>query len=580
MGRYVGYCDYGNNLTIEDCEQPASEVLVFMLSSLKKAWKWPIGYWFVDKIKSSVQAQLIRIAVSECQKYGINVLSVTCDGAYANFSSFQILGCNLNQTFEDLKPHFNIDPNTPNIYLTPDACHNIKLARNALGTFKAFKDEDGNLIEWRYIEQLSKLQSKIGFIFANKLSTSHINWNANSMKVKLAVQTLSSSVADSLQYLKNTSDDFKNCDPTIKFIRIVDEIFDFLNSRNPFAKGHKQPIRSNNIVYLENRMTQLIKYLYSLKTVDGVDLWKSRRKTFILGFATAIKSILEISKKLLANQIFLYILTYKFSQDYIELFFGHIRGRFGHNDNPNCLQFKYALRSILLHISIKQSTGNCSLLTSHEDSLFSLKWKYKKNEHVLENEEQVQLITDNCNNPILNSLTDNVLYYIAGYVIKKLLPVLTCEKCIKAVTDDSYVQDHTYCTVENESFKTLTRMKNRGGLELASESVFRVIKTTEAYFKSVVSDKQQLMSKNVDTKIILWVQNTLALSATLFPESKDCWYVTDIHARPHKIKLINLISHTYLNIRLHSYSKILTSSIMKVASKRQKLHKTILFYNM
>jgi len=88
-------------------------------------------------------------------------------------------------------------------------------------------------------------------------------------------------------------------------------------------------------------MTQLIKCLYSLKTVCGVDLWISRRKTFILGFATAIKSILEIFKKLLANQSFLYIiLTYKFSQDYIELFFSNIRGRFGHNDNPNCLQFK------------------------------------------------------------------------------------------------------------------------------------------------------------------------------------------------------------------------------------------------
>jgi len=37
--RYVGYFDYGNNLTIEDYEIPASEVLVFMLSSLKKAWK-------------------------------------------------------------------------------------------------------------------------------------------------------------------------------------------------------------------------------------------------------------------------------------------------------------------------------------------------------------------------------------------------------------------------------------------------------------------------------------------------------------------------------------------------------------
>jgi len=134
-------------------------------------------------------------------------------------------------------------------------------------------------------------------------------------------------------------------------------------------------------------------------------------------------------------------------------------------------------------------------MTSHEDSLFSLKWKYKKNEHVLENEEQVQLISDNCNNPTLNSLTDNVLYYIAGYVIKKISPTLTCETCFKSITDDSYVQDHTHYTIENESFKTLTRMKNRRGLELASESVFKVIKTTETYFKSVVSDKQQLCSE-------------------------------------------------------------------------------------
>jgi len=63
--------------------------------------------------------------VSECQKYGINALSVPCDGAYANFSSFQILGCNLNQPFEHLKPDFHIDPNTSNICFTLDVCHNI-----------------------------------------------------------------------------------------------------------------------------------------------------------------------------------------------------------------------------------------------------------------------------------------------------------------------------------------------------------------------------------------------------------------------------------------------------------------------
>jgi hypothetical protein len=37
----------------------------------------------------------------------------------------------------------------------------------------------------------------------------------------------------------------------------------------------------------------------------------------------------------------------------------------------------------------------------------------------------------------------------------------------------------------------------------------------------------------------------------------------------------------YLNIRIHSYRKILNSSILKVSiKKRQKLHKSILFNNL
>ncbi|KAF0772997.1 THAP-type domain-containing protein [Aphis craccivora] len=50
------------------------------------------------------------------------------------------------------------------------------------------------------------------------------------------------------------------------------------------------------------------------------------------------------------------------------------------------------------------------------------------------------------------------------------------------------------------------------------------IKITDEYFQSVVSDKQQyccLRSKNIDTKIIIWVQNTLPLLSTLSPESID-----------------------------------------------------------
>lgn len=85
----------------------------------------------------------------------------------------------------------------------------------------------------------------------------------------------------------------------------------------------------------------------------------------------------------------------------------------------------------------------------------------------------------------------------------------------------------------------------------------------------------------MDQKIMIMVQNSFALCSNLLPETNKCFEDTEMHSRPHKINIINLVSRIYLNIRIHSYSKILSSSIMKSSvNKRQKLHKTILFNNL
>ena len=59
-------------------------------------------------------------------------------------------------------------------------------------------------------------------------------------------------------------------------------------------------------------------YLSKLK-IEGVDILKHARKTFVLGFLTNINSIGILSTKLLNELGFKYILSYKFSQDHLEL---------------------------------------------------------------------------------------------------------------------------------------------------------------------------------------------------------------------------------------------------------------------
>jgi len=98
-----------------------------------------------------------------------------------------------------------------------------------------------------------------------------------------------------------------------------------------------------------------------------------------------------------------------------------MRGKFGHNNNPNCLQFKHAFKSILLHNSIRMSSGNCTLLSPNEDSLFAIKWKYKKHEQDNDENSEVDYcsLVEQNNNTFLNSITENILYYISGYIVKK-----------------------------------------------------------------------------------------------------------------------------------------------------------------
>jgi hypothetical protein len=74
----------------------------------------------------------------------------------------------------------------------------LKLARNALGYFV---DGDGNEIKWHYIKELQQLQQQEGLNLANKLSMNHFKYDKHKMNVRLAAQTLSSSVANAIEFL-------------------------------------------------------------------------------------------------------------------------------------------------------------------------------------------------------------------------------------------------------------------------------------------------------------------------------------------------------------------------------------------
>lgn len=578
--KMVGYVDYGEHIHFSKDDEPASEVLVFMLVCIKESWKWPIGYFCQNKSTASIQESLIRSAVQLSCAAGLKVRGITFDGTVTNFATARALGCETRGDLENLKTQCIIGNEI--IYAIPDACHMLKLSRNCIGTLKVLKSPYGT-INWSFVTKLHELQSRLGFKFANKLSRTHVNWSLNTMKVKLAAQTLSSSTATALEFLEQSGvEEFKGAGPTIQFIKIIDNIFDFLNSRNPLGKGFKSPLTLANIERWENKLENALEYLFSLKTYDNTLLFKSSRKTFINGFAMAIKSVIAIAKSLLSDKDhFKYLLTYKFSQDHLESFFSKLRARHGFNNNPNIVQLKYAFKQILLKNQITASPSGNSLLIDKDPAgnIFEIEWNRKKKYEICSNEdegtgsntneEEVDDFTMHCLADNEFNLQDNILYYISGYIIRKIFPKVGCCTCRESLLWQQ--TEHSYASPGK--FANFTILKNNGGLVRASKSVLLVVKTAEQVLGAVTQQYNlHMLSAKTHDEVLHKTKYTLAKSNAI----SFCGISESLNN--HKIEIIKFIASQYLKIRLFALSKLKTHEINKI-SRRHHFTKMILFNN-
>ena len=257
------------------------------------------------------------------------------------------------------------------IYVILDICHMLKLARNAFADMQVFVTPGGEKISWEYIRELQRAQQKDILHLGNKLKAKHVQWQNHKMKVSVAAQTLSHSVYAAITFLRNLKlKEFRDSKPTSDFILLMNNLFDIMNSKSKFGKNYKKPITLENILEVEGYLQSGIETLKFLKDANGLPLISVPRKMFVIGFYISALSILSISKKLLqrSETPFEYVLTYRFSQDQLEMYFAKIRSRYGWNNNPTALQFKYAIRQLLLKNKIESPSTAYSINVSANDT--------------------------------------------------------------------------------------------------------------------------------------------------------------------------------------------------------------------
>ncbi|KAJ8720540.1 hypothetical protein PYW08_006005 [Mythimna loreyi] len=593
-----GLVNYGSGPS--ENKEIATEAFVFILVCLSENWKIPVAYFFVKGLSSETRATLIMDCLRHCHAAGVDVVSLTFDGCAANLSTAAVLGCKLS-VIDNLKTTFKHPETNKEVALFLDPCHMIKLVRNTFEAKSVIFNNENKEIRWQLLKNLNKLQTNQGLNFANRLTQRHLNFRNEIMKVKLATQLLSRSVANALQVCEETlrSSNFKDSGPTKDFIILFNDLFDIFNSRARDKFGFKKPVSSGNAKEIFAFLEKAKKYILELRIynknritrrghvfmkITKKKLVQCKSKTGFLGFLICIESLKYLYASLVQDEERLsYISTYRLSQDHIEIMFGDIRRHGGYNNNPNTIQFKGIYKKMFNHLELRSAfTGNCipveyfPILNCSSavkninntcngrvldenlvmDELMNLESDKKS-------EENVSIMTDLLNNDRCSCNVEQIIGYISGWVSRKLCGSLKCEDCRSSLF-----------TNEKLWFHKLVTLKDMGGLCFASHDVFLVCLKSEDTLKKFIIENGPYFRNSHDFKRLQYNILKHFLQSNVF----DILSEHSMNQTPilnHRLQLIRAIIQKYLNVRLHHEHK--NNPFIKSTSKRQKRNKLNLF---
>lgn len=563
---YEGFVDLGKPNPDQGPVPLAKDALVYMVSGVNKNFKIPVAYFYINGLaadeKSAITGELLR----RLHSFRVKVVSIIFDGPKVNISMANYLGAD----FESNQAYIT-DPNdsTRRIFIILDACHMLKLSRNCFATYTLY-DGEGKKIEWRYIEMLYKIQNELNWNFGNKLTKTHMQWNKKKMNVKLAAQTMSASVADSLEFLKNERPEFEEVDATVQFIRIINDVFDVMNSTE---KSHvknniyKQPLSTETEKESFKLFLQAINYMNELK-IDYkgkiIPILSSERHTAFFGFIHNMENFMKIYDDYVATGRLNVLYTHRMSQDLLETFFGCIRGMNGRAENPITSQFQSAWRKLCVHNEVVCSQrANCidkgtkiltvsshrlpkykktTLPTVESDFEFDQledQFEFDQLEDQFESYSSLHSILDDGS---IDNLQEHISAYMASLVEEKIVTakgsrvIVKCQECTRAFVENE--------VIDNRFIEFKFRQEN---ILKPCISTVNICKMADSFI---------IQASGVQAKygqVLLRIMRNLPFHS-LYP-STNFHYHDETN---HKYNFIKSVVETYLNLKSIHLGKTIT----------------------
>ena len=181
-------------------------------------------------MKSDYLQQLTRKCLDKLDEIGLQVKAIICDQGSNNRSFLQTL------EGVSIKKPYLIHKNRK-VYVVYDPPHLLKNVRNNF--MKSNYKYDNVEIKWQYIVDFYNIDQALSIRMAPKLTQKHIILAPfTAMRVKLATQVLSHSVAAGVNALCNMGHLADEAAATAEFIKTFDQLFNAFNSAS-FKSTHK-----------------------------------------------------------------------------------------------------------------------------------------------------------------------------------------------------------------------------------------------------------------------------------------------------------------------------------------------------
>ena len=337
-GRFYG-------LTTKDNE-PAKTVLVFLISSISSSYNDVIGMVPLTGLTTDVLKDLCEKMYDIVQRANFRVIGLCSDNHAVNRSFFVSLGEGTLQSEVEYPINSGVT-----VFVIIDPIHTLKNIYNNFQRAAKFEFPfDGGFLEaqFSHIKDLFSLEANLPVKLAHKLNSDCLDpSNIQRSSFKHFAAVFHESTVHALQFFKENS--HPEWHGTYVFVKMIHDLFCIINVKTPHV-GHqkrddyREPVDNVNCVNIM-RLNEFLEFF---------NKWEISKKRGLSQPTSAAcrlmcESIFNISRHLLTECNFLYVLLGKIQSDIIEKRFGKYRQMSGSNYFISVRQLMESEKKLKIH---------------------------------------------------------------------------------------------------------------------------------------------------------------------------------------------------------------------------------------